>query len=143
MKAKEIRYFKKQLTLWLEDLGKRADAAIAELRESNVGVADPLEQAALEYGRNFSIRIHDRESQLIRKIRHSLRKIEEGTFGTCELCQEPIAIERLRARPIASHCIACKSRLENLERAYASGTGFDVGAIERLARETEEDLEPV
>ncbi|GAC1356610.1 MAG: hypothetical protein NVS4B8_11510 [Herpetosiphon sp.] len=38
-------------------------------------------------------------------INHALERIEDGTYGTCEACGQPIAIERLEARPAATLCI--------------------------------------
>jgi len=42
--------------------------------------------------------------------------IEEGAFGICEVCGEEISIERLKARPVATYCIACKNRMEAIEK---------------------------
>ena len=62
------------------------------------------------------LRIRDRESMLIRKIRKSLADIDEGLYGVCESCGEDIAIERLKARPVTRHCIRCKTRIEAHEK---------------------------
>ncbi|MFZ7127786.1 MAG: TraR/DksA C4-type zinc finger protein [Desulfobacterales bacterium] len=123
MRARDKGKLRRILTNWLDELEGRADAALAELKNCQVESADEMEKACLEYGRNFSIRIHDRESRLIRRIRQSLQDIEDGTYGICQVCGEEIAIGRLMARPIANHCIDCKRRIENLEKAFASGTG--------------------
>jgi len=63
------------------------------------------------------LRIRDRESKLIKKIKKALARIENGTFGTCETCGEDISIERMKARPVTSQCIDCKSKEEALEKA--------------------------
>ncbi len=42
-----------------------------------------------------------------RQVRHALARIENGTYGTCAICGEPIARARLEARPIATRCITC------------------------------------
>jgi DnaK suppressor protein len=42
--------------------------------------------------------------------------IEDGTYGICEECEEPIGIERLKARPVTSYCISCKTKQEAHER---------------------------
>jgi DnaK suppressor protein len=46
-----------------------------------------------------------------------LERIENGTFGQCESCEEDISIERLKARPVTTQCITCKTREENMEKA--------------------------
>ena len=50
------------------------------------------------------------------KVRHSLQRIQEGEYGVCEACGEPITYGRLLARPVASQCIDCKTEAEQLER---------------------------
>jgi len=46
----------------------------------------------------------------LKDVEHALRKMEEGTFGTCERCGEPIGVERLEAIPWARLCIGCKQK---------------------------------
>jgi DnaK suppressor protein len=78
---------------------------------------DPTDRASLEADRNFMLRIRDREHKLIKKIKKALERIDNGTFGICESCGEEIGIERLKARPVTSQCIECKSKEEALEKA--------------------------
>ena len=61
--------------------------------------------------------IRDREHKLIKKIKKTLKRIEIDTFGICESCGEEISIKRLKARPVTSQCIDCKSKEEALEKA--------------------------
>jgi hypothetical protein len=61
--------------------------------------------------------MQDRENKLIRKIEQSLSRIDEGIFGICEACGEDIAIKRLKARPVTTYCIACKNKMEVIEKA--------------------------
>jgi DnaK suppressor protein len=53
---------------------------------------------------------------LITKITEALERIEEGTFGICERCGEPISEKRLEARPVTTLCIKCKQEQEDLEK---------------------------
>jgi DnaK suppressor protein len=62
------------------------------------------------------LRLRDRDRKLVKKIREALSRIEDGTFGICEMCGEEIAIARLKARPVTTLCIECKSRQEEEER---------------------------
>ena len=50
-----------------------------------------------ESDRNFELRIRDRERKLIGKIREAIERIEDGTFGICESCEEEIGEARLKA----------------------------------------------
>ncbi len=80
---------------------------------------DEVDQASSEYMQSFSFRLRGRERYLVSKIELALRKIEEGSFGTCEECDEPISLKRLEARPEAPLCIQCKEAQEKEEAVYA------------------------
>ena len=116
LQPQDIAYFKELLTQQLEDLLTRAEKTVAELVRNGELSADILDQASSDIGRNYTLRMVDRESQLIRKIKTALAKIDEGTFGICESCDEEIGIERLKARPVTSYCIRCKTRMEAFEK---------------------------
>jgi DnaK suppressor protein len=97
-------------------LGK-ADIVVHSLIENNYEPPpDPLDRASFESEQGTMLRIRDRESKLIRKIQKSLENLENGSFGICEMCEKEIAIERLKARPMTTHCIQCKTKMEALER---------------------------
>jgi DnaK suppressor protein len=70
----------------------------------------------MESDRNFELRIRDRERKLIGKIKDALERIEDGSFGICEECGEDISEQRLKARPVTTHCIDCKTNQEKDER---------------------------
>ncbi len=80
---------------------------------------DEVDQASSEYMQAFSFRLRGREKFLMDKIELALRKIDEGTYGTCEECEETIALKRLQARPEAPLCIGCKEAQEKEEAVYA------------------------
>ena len=115
MKNKDLEYFRKMLTRWQEDLYKQADVTVTDLQEPTVKAIDHVDQASLQATRDFTLRIRDRESRLIGKINQSLARIEEGTFGICDMCGEKISLQRLKARPVTNFCITCKNKTEALE----------------------------
>lgn len=92
---------KVDLTLKAEDLPDEVDLASSELNQS------------------MSLRIRDRERELVLRIEEALSKIEEGTFGLCEICEEPIDLKRLEAQPVAEMCIRCKEQEEIQRKIYA------------------------
>jgi DnaK suppressor protein len=51
--------------------------------------------------------------ETLRDIDASLKRIEEGTYGICKYCNKPIAKKRMLARPVASACVECKTRLQS------------------------------
>jgi DnaK suppressor protein len=117
MKKKDLEYFRKLLSNQLEELLNQADDTVSGMTTPKENFPDPTDRASLEADRNFMLRIRDRESKLIKKIKKTLARIDNGTFGICEKCGEDIAIERLKARPVTTQCIECKTKEEALEKA--------------------------
>ena len=111
-----LQFFKNILTTWLKELLYHADDTVGGLLKSEESLADPLDRASFESKRSTTLRIRDRERMLIKKIRKSLEDIENGDYGICEDCGEDISIERLKARPVTSFCIRCKTKRESLEK---------------------------
>ena len=116
MEENDRLYFKELLTNWLQDLYYHADSTVGGLLDWEVNSAEYLDRASFETERSTALRIRDRESMLINKIRSSLEDIENGEYGICEDCGKEIGLARLNARPIARHCIKCKTRQEALEK---------------------------
>ncbi|MFO7964404.1 MAG: RNA polymerase-binding protein DksA [Desulfobacterales bacterium] len=117
MKQKDIEYFKELLTNRLEELLNQADDTVVGMTSQKENFPDPTDRASLEADRNFMLRIRDRESKLIRKIKKALERIENDTFGICETCGGDISIKRLKARPVTTQCIECKTKEEAMEKA--------------------------
>jgi len=117
MKKKDIEYFKELLEKRIDDLLNQADHTVSGMTAPKENFPDPTDRASLESDRNFMLRIRDRESKLIKKIKKALERIENGTFGICETCGEEISIERLKARPVTTQCIDCKTKEEAFEKA--------------------------
>jgi len=116
MEHKDLDYFKELLTRWLDELLSQAGNTVIGLRDSEDNLADPLDRAVLDINRSYMLRMRDRESILIKKIRRSLEDIEDGLYGICEDCGQDISIARLNARPVARRCIKCKTRQEEIEK---------------------------
>lgn len=51
--------------------------------------------------------------ETLRDIDSSLERIEKGVYGICKYCNEPIGKKRMLARPVASACMVCKTKLQN------------------------------
>ena len=116
MKKKDQNYFKELLSNRLEELLSQADDTVSGMTAPKENFPDPTDRASLEADRNFMLRIRDRESKLIKKIKKTLNRIENGTFGICETCGDDIGIKRLKARPVTTQCIECKTEMEHMEK---------------------------
>ncbi len=117
MKKKDLEYFKTLLSERLEELLSQADNTVSGMTAQKENFPDPTDRASLEADRNFMLRIRDREHKLIKKIKKALDRIENGTFGICDSCGEDISINRLKARPVTTQCIDCKTKEEAQEKA--------------------------
>ena len=117
MKKKDLDYFKNLLSERLEELLAQADNTVSGMTAPKENFPDPTDRASLEADRNFMLRIRDREAKLIKKIKKTLDRIDSGTFGICEKCGEDISLKRLKARPVTTQCIDCKTKEEALEKA--------------------------
>ena len=116
MDKKALKEFKKLLEQQLDELVADAGKTASEMADEKTNFPDPTDRASLESDRNFELRIRDRERRLIGKIREALQRIEDGEFGLCESCEEEIGVARLKARPVTTMCIDCKTEQERQEK---------------------------
>jgi DnaK suppressor protein len=101
----------------LQTLLAEASETVSGMTDGKASFPDPTDRAAMEADRNFMLRIRDRERKLIGKIREALERIDNGTYGICDSCGEDISIKRLKARPVTTQCIQCKTKEEAKEDA--------------------------
>lgn len=114
MDSEKLAAFKAMLTEQLERLEVQAGIATLELAQGGVEI-EYVDRAAIHRDQDMKLRIKSRESRLMKKIRLALDRIEAGTFGICETCEEPISLRRLAARPVTTKCIDCKELEELME----------------------------
>jgi DnaK suppressor protein len=84
-------------------------------------LSDEMDLSSAELEQNMRMRLRSREALFLKKIDESLEKIQAGTFGICESCEEEIEFSRLEVRPTAQLCIQCKEAEELLENRSADG----------------------
>lgn len=129
MRRKELNFFRKLLTRRLEELAMEAEKTKNTVKASEESASDPMDQASNQLERDFLLRLRDRESKLIVKIKEALERIENGSFGVCEECGEEISLKRLRARPMATLCIHCKHEQEALEKKNGPGKPTELSPL--------------
>ena len=76
---------------------------------------DSMDESTEEEIYSTQLRLHDRETFLLVKIREAIERLEAGTLDECEECAEPIGYKRLLARPVTTLCFECKSAREQVE----------------------------
>ena len=83
--------------------------ASGDLSAYTVHMAD---MAADTYDRELSMNLVSSEQEMLYQIDDALKRLEDGSFGLCQQCSQPIAMSRLRAVPYASMCITCQRAKE-------------------------------
>jgi len=113
----KLEFFRHMLALKINDLLGEAGKTVSEMTSSaKENYPDPNDRASLESDRNFELRIRDRERKLILKMQEAIKRMDDGVFGICEICNGPISEKRLMARPVTTLCIDCKMKQEKMEK---------------------------
>jgi DnaK suppressor protein len=115
---------------FLEILEQREAELVGVLRNRD-GIAieksaDQMDEIQCATERDLAIRNVDRESNLLRDVKDALRRIHDGSFGTCVDCELAISPKRLAAVPWAACCIQCQ---EAAERDRQEGTESLTGTL--------------
>ena len=118
MNEMQVEYFRQKLENWKKSLVTQSTTTLDELRQGGLNQPDDIDRASLETDKSLDLRTKDRIRKLISKIDEALDRIEEGTYGYCEETGEPIGIERLEARPVATLSIEAQERHERMEKTF-------------------------
>jgi DnaK suppressor protein len=120
MRKERLAYFRKQLVekqrQLVEEVGR--NALYGKDKEDD-SIKDLGDQANTAYTREFLFELGNGDRRLLREVVTALQKIDEGSFGACERCGEPISDRRLEALPFARYCIDCQRAAEQEERMAA------------------------
>ena len=113
-----LEYFRQKLQAWKKSLLEQSKDTLDELRMGGLNQPDDIDRASMETDKSIDLRTKDRARKLISKINDALERIEDGSYGFCEETGEPIGIDRLEARPIATLSIEAQERHERMEKTY-------------------------
>ena len=102
MSETQLAYFKVLLLEWKRSIHEASDQTIQSLKDGPIREPDPSDRASSETDWGIELRTRDRQRKLISKIDSSLRRLEEGEYGYCEISGDPIGLKRLMARPVAT-----------------------------------------
>ena len=114
----ELQRFKTMLEESRQTLLQSAKRTLEESNFDTDDLPDEIDLASSEYNQSMVFRLRDREKFLLKKIDKALARIEDGSFGICERCEEEISVKRLEARPVTTLCIRCKEEQEKKEKSY-------------------------
>lgn len=118
--AAEVAELRAVLLTEIERINHGGQRTVRTLTEENPDSGqDDADITAADADRADEMRFAERDRKLLRLIRHALSRMDEGEYGACEACGEPIGLPRLRAVPVATACISCKTHAEQLGRGGA------------------------
>ncbi len=118
MNVRQQEYFRSKLVAWKNEIIHESKETLISLQKENINHADLADRASSESERSIELRARDRQRKLIAKIDSAMARIDEGSYGYCEDTNEPIGINRLVARPIATLSIEAQERHERREKVY-------------------------
>ena len=116
MCGRQRAYFLRKLKAWKEAIIEESRATMAQLQVDSLREPDLADRASSETDWSIELRTRDRQRKLIAKIDSALRRIDEGEYGWCEVTGEPIGINRLIARPIATMTVEAQQAHERREK---------------------------
>jgi DnaK suppressor protein len=114
----QLARFRSVLEGMRREMTQRGQAAAAGIAEPVEHYADENDRASREAEREFLLLLQARDRAVSRDIAEALRRMNEGIYGVCDECGEDIGLPRLKAQPMATLCVGCKSLLEGADPLY-------------------------
>lgn len=118
MNERQREYFRRKLMNWKDEIIRDAEDTLTAMQSDTDSHPDLVDRASSEGDRAIELRARDRQRKLISKIDAALSRINDGSYGFCEETGEPISLQRLDARPIATLSIEAQERHERREKIY-------------------------
>lgn len=118
MNERQKEYFRHKLIDWKSSILDQSRGTVAMMQEDTTNIPDLADRASAETDRALELRTRDRQRKLISKIDAALRRLDEGTYGYCEVTGEPISVRRLDARPIATLSLEAQEMHERREKVH-------------------------
>lgn len=100
-----------------QEILERKESELVEVLRKRDGIAieksaDQMDEIQYASERDLAMRSVDRESALLRKVKAALRRIHDGSFGTCMECESAISPKRVAAVPWEPRCIQCQNAVD-------------------------------
>ena len=120
MNPRQLEYFRRRLLVWREELLGESEQTLNHLKEESDGVGDEADRATTESETSLELRTRDRYRKLLNKIDEALKRIEDGSYGYCEVTGDEIGLQRLEVRPIATMTVHAQEDYERYKSRFAS-----------------------
>ena len=115
LNEKEVEYFKNLLSRMLLELSEK-EKTMKGITLAPEKRPDQIDAATEEFEGFLNLRMSERNTRLMGKVKEALEMLDNGSYGVCEACGEEIGLARLNARPVTQLCIQCKKREEIEEK---------------------------
>jgi DnaK suppressor protein len=114
LEAAQLALLKSVLERRLKELAAHTEHAVAAGGDLPVPEVEtsPADKATVRLLNDLALEAAGQHAAQLRTLRHALAKFDDGSYGECEQCGNPIGFSRLQARPEARLCIACQTRSE-------------------------------
>lgn len=116
MNERQQAYFQLLLLEWRRSIHSAAGQTLQSLADGPIREADLNDRASSETDWGIELRTRDRQRKLVSKIESTLRRIEQGEYGYCEVTGDPIGLKRLIARPVATMTVEAQEAHERREK---------------------------
>lgn len=116
MNDRQLTFFRRALEDWKNSIVEDSQETLAHLQDGPIQEADPNDRASSETDWGLELRTRDRQRKLTAKIDAALNRIENGEYGYCQVTGEPISLDRLKARPIATMTLEAQEAHERKEK---------------------------
>lgn len=118
MNPGQLAYFRRKLLDWRQALLDEWQQAVSQSPAGSENLGDEADRASWESQHTLDLRTRDRYRRLLAEIDAALKRIDDGSYGYCEDTGEPIGLQRLEARPIASLTVEAQERRERADAQY-------------------------
>ena len=116
MQESELNYFRDVLNSRKEQILKNINGVNDELSQLNaLEMNDESDQASVDNNSLIESKIGEKQFDELKEIDNIMKKINDKTYGICEMCEEKIGFQRLKVKPHALYCIECRKIVENSE----------------------------
>ncbi|WP_254512536.1 TraR/DksA family transcriptional regulator [Anatilimnocola floriformis] len=126
MRTRELEQYRQQLHILRERLLGVVTAVTAQAMQPSGGQGEselsnaPMHLADMgteEYLHDLNATLLENEEDLAAEVQAAIERLDDGTFGVCDNCDQDIVPERLQAMPFVRHCVVCAEAIDHRERS--------------------------
>lgn len=118
LKKQKFQVYRQRLLKRRNELAEDLRLATVQFINDGAVYTDAVDQAAAETDKSFTLQMKNRERNVLWQIDEAIKKLDDGSYGDCEKCSEPISEGRIEAFPFTTLCIDCKIELESEEHRF-------------------------